>query len=97
MLLWVDLIVLLMILKVGVMWKNLLKSKLHKSKHSILRLCKDSNIRCYFLPLEFFFEFLDSGIHLVLWLSHRLQLLPQYLPLPRQLVHFGNKVIFDNI
>ncbi|TNN83431.1 hypothetical protein EYF80_006412 [Liparis tanakae] len=40
---------------------------------------------------------LDSGVHLGLGLPQSLQLLPQHLLIPRQLVHFGNKVVFHNV
>lgn len=48
-------------------------------------------------PLELLLQLLHSGVHLVLGLPHGLQLLPQHLLLPGQLVHFGDEVVFHNI
>lgn len=48
-------------------------------------------------PLELLLQLLHSGVHLALGLPHGLQLLPQHLLLPGQLVQFGDEVVFHNV
>lgn len=48
-------------------------------------------------PLEFLLQLLHSGVHLVLGLPHGLQLLPQHLLLPGQVVYFGDEVVLHNV
>ena len=54
-------------------------------------------VASFSLPLQFFLQLLHSGVHLVLGLPHGLQLLPQHLLLPGQLVHFGDEVVLHYV